>query len=191
MKTTIDYIDNNVYLDENYDIVVCNSKATSLTEGINTFQTEDFLYHAMPLQKLEKVLTEGLLVRNSCQRHQLRKCLSLTNDLGSAIYFAHHVHFWRDIGQATIGIIGIDLNKVPERILKQFVQDPRFNKGLITKRNLKPEYFGEAILADLIGDKEDLKQIAEKLEIKYNIKIRPISYDLKTKRFVNIQKKDL
>jgi len=154
-----------------------------LSEGIATLQTEGFIYHATPLHKLEQVLQNGLSVRESSKQDEQGKFLCLTEDLGSAIYFTYHVQLWLSAQKKIVGAVGMDLSKLPVQIKSQFSQDPMFTRGVITKRNIKPQYFGELILADLEGNNEDLVELAENFQRKYRLKVKPIDYDLGISRF--------
>lgn len=154
-----------------------------LSEDIATLQTNCFIYHATPLHKLEKVLQKGLSVRESFKQDEQGKFLCLTEDLGSAIYFAHHVQLWLSAQKQIVGAIGIDLSKLPIPIKSQFSQDPMFSRGIITRRNIKPQYFRELLLADLEGNTEDLVGLAQDFQQRYGLKTKPIDYDLGTRRF--------
>lgn len=154
-----------------------------LSEEISTLQTNGFIYHATPMHKLEAVLLRGLSIKESSKQDEQGKFLCLTEDLGSAIYFAHHVQLWLSAQKQIVGAIGIDLSKLPAKIKSQFSQDPMFTRGIITRRNIVPAYFGELVLADLEGNTKDLVELAQDFQQKYGLKTKPIDYDLGTRRF--------
>ena len=154
-----------------------------LSEKISTLQTKGFIYHATPLHKLEKVLEKGLLISESSKQDEQGKFLCLTEDLSSAIYFAHHVQLWLSSQEQIVGAVGIDLSKLPMQIKSQFSQDPMFTRGIITRKDIKPKYFGELVLADLEGNKECLVELAQNFQRRYCLETRSIDYDLGTSRF--------
>src|SRR3989338_1602598 len=82
-----------------------------LSEQVSSLQREGIIYHATPLNKLEGVLQKGLLVRESSKQDEQGKFLCLTEDLGSAIYFAHHAQLWLSARKQIVGAVGIDLSK--------------------------------------------------------------------------------
>ncbi|PIN94009.1 hypothetical protein COU54_00860 [Candidatus Pacearchaeota archaeon CG10_big_fil_rev_8_21_14_0_10_31_24] len=154
-----------------------------LSEEIAALQTPGFIYHATPLHKLEKVLQKGLSIIESSKQDEQGKFLCLTEDLSSALYFAHHVQLWLSAQKQIVGSVGMDLSKLPVQIKSQFSQDPMFTRRVITRRNIKPQYFGELILADLEGNNVGLVELAENFQRKYGLKVKPIDYDLGTRRF--------
>ena len=103
--------------------------------------------------------------------------------MGSALYFAHHVQLWLSAQKQIVGAVGMDMSKLPEQIKSQFSKDPMFTRGIITRRNIRPQYFGELVLADLEGNTEGLVELAEDFQRRYGLIVKPIDYDLGTSRF--------
>ncbi len=146
---------------------------------VRELEKPELVYHTTPIQKLQSVLEQGLLVEKADKMNQEgNRFLCLSPNLGSAFYFAHHVHlgYWSE--QMIVGAVSIEQEK-----LGDLSQDPLFKQGHITFGNIPKELFREVILADLEGHTENLSQMAEEISLEQGLKVIPIDYDLVSGEF--------
>jgi hypothetical protein len=154
-----------------------------LSEDVSTLQREGFLYHATPLHNLEGVLQKGMLIGESSKQDEMGKYLCLTEDLSSAISFAHHVHLMFSSRPQIVGVVGINSSNLPSKVKSKLAPDTLFTRGIITRKNIAPQYFNELILADLEANAEELVELTKDFQRRYGLETTPIDYDLGTRRF--------
>jgi hypothetical protein len=151
--------------------------------SITELQTPNRLYHGTPERRLEKLLDEGVSVKEAAKSQNGRKIQCITPSLEEAIYFTHHVHLMFGGGNRYLGVVQIDPSKLRKRTREQFEPDQLNPKSLVTYHSIPSTSFDKLFLVDINGTRTDMLDKSNELSEKYGIDVVTIDYDLANNSF--------